>query len=143
MKISEVMTKDVEYMAPDASLKDAAVKMREKNCGFLPVSNATGERLAGIITDRDIAIRAVAKGLDPETTTAGDIMSNHVNYCYADDDIESATKTMCEQAIYRLVVLTSADNKKLCGVISLGDILRHDREDLAARTAKEITRHAA
>jgi CBS domain-containing protein len=139
MRISEVMTKGVQYLPPDTNLMDAARKMRDIDCGFLPVSNAKGERLAGVITDRDIAIRAVAAGMDPSQTKVSEVMSAHVDYCYAKDALESATDIMSSKGIYRLVVLDDAASKKLCGVISLGDVLRHNREDLATHAAKEIT----
>jgi FOG: CBS domain len=139
MRISEVMTKNVEYLPPNATLKDAAQKMRELDCGFLPISNEQGERLAGVITDRDITIRAVAEGLDPSQTKVSDVMSPHVDYCYAKDAVESATDIMSSKGIYRLVVLDEPRSKRLCGVISLGDILRHNREDIATYAAKEIS----
>lgn len=139
MRISEVMTKEVEYLPPDTSLKDAASKMRELDCGFLPVSNAQGERLSGVITDRDITVRAVAEGLDPERTKVSDIMSPHVDYCYAKDEVESATSIMSNKGIYRLVVLDDPNSKRLCGVISLGDVMRHNCLDIAAGAAKDIS----
>jgi CBS domain-containing protein len=139
MKINEVMTKDVEYLPPETSLKEAARKMRELDCGFLPVSNAQGERLSGVVTDRDIAVRAVAEGLDPESTKVSDIMSPHVDYCYAKDSVETATSMMSSKGIYRLVVLDDPNTKRLCGVISLGDVMRHDRVDIAANAARDIS----
>lgn len=141
MRISEVMTRNVEYLAPDASLKDAALRMRELDCGFLPVSSVTGESLSGVITDRDIAVRAVAEGLDPANTSVADVMSKHVDYCFAGDALDSATRHMSEKGIYRLVVLDAKDSKQLCGVITLGDLLRHDCDDLAVSAAKRIVGH--
>jgi CBS domain-containing protein len=143
MRISDVMTKEVQFLPPDTNLKEAAQKMREIDCGFLPVSNAKGERLSGVITDRDITIRAVAEGMDPAQTKVSDVMSAHVDYCYAKDALESATDIMSSKGIYRLVVLDDASSKRLCGVISLGDVLRHNREDLAGNAAKEISAQQA
>ena len=139
MKVRDVMTETVNYLPPTASLQDAAQEMLSKNCGFLPVTDEQGEKLAGVITDRDITVRAVAKGKDPTSTQVSDILTNKVLYCFADDDLEDAADSMREQAVYRLFVLDNAQDKQLCGVASLGDIVRHDHTSLAGKTALGIT----
>jgi predicted transcriptional regulator len=80
----------------------------------------------------------VADGRDPAKTTVEEIKSDNVLYCFKDDDVQQAAERMRQKQVYRLVVLDSRENKKLCGVISLGDIMRHDQPELAARTARGI-----
>lgn len=134
----EVMTSKVSYLTPDATLNTAAKLMRDRNCGFLPIGGGRDNALMGVITDRDIAIRAVADGLSSTDTRVADIMSDHVSYCYADDPIEVTAKRMRAASVYRLIVLKSPENKRLCGVVSLGDILRHNRENVATAVAHGI-----
>ncbi|MCB1670873.1 MAG: CBS domain-containing protein [Gammaproteobacteria bacterium] len=143
MKIREVMTEKVEFLAPETTLQEAAVRMRELGCGFLAVDDGKAEKLIGVVTDRDLVIRATAEGLDPRTSQIGDLVTDRVLYCFADDDLEMASGSMREQGVYRLIVLDNPDSKKLCGVISLGDILRHGETKLAASTAEAITSKAA
>ena len=143
MRVSEAMTAKAEYVAPDTTLRKAAELMRNLDCGFLPVSNEEREKLGGVVTDRDITVRAVAEGLNPDTTMVSEIMSKGVSYCFAGDDLESASQHMRDKGIYRLIVLDDRENKNLAGILSLGDILRHDQEQLAASTAKDIASQAA
>jgi CBS domain-containing protein len=137
MKVQQAMTGKPEYVPTTMTLRDAAKRMRELDCGFLPIGDSPKGKLKGVVTDRDIAIRGVADGLDPASTTVQGIKSDKVLYCYQDDDIEAAARSMGEQKVYRLVVLDDAKAKKLCGVISLGDIARHDSK-LAGRVAEGI-----
>jgi CBS domain-containing protein len=117
MKISEAMTPDVQLMKPSQSIQEAARAMAEIDAGVLPV--ADGDRLVGVVTDRDIAIRAIAKGLGPDTKVA-DVMSREVLYCFEDDDIEHVAQNMSEIKVRRLPVLNRS--KRLVGIVSLGDI---------------------
>lgn len=143
MKVRDAMTDNVDYLPPTASLRDAAQEMLSRDCGFLPISDDQGQKLAGVITDRDITIRAVAEGKDPETTRASEILTNKVLYCFADDSLEDAADNMRAQCVYRLIVLDNARDKQLCGVISLGDIVRHDHTSLAGKTALGIASKTA
>ena len=143
MKISEAMTSNVEYLTPDTTIYEAAQKMRDLDCGFLPVGDEKNEKLQGVITDRDITIRAVAENLSPRDTRVTKILSAKVLYCYQDDDIDSAAQSMHDQQVYRLIVLNNKEDKKMVGVISLNDIVRHDQESIAGRVAKGISRSAA
>lgn len=143
MKVNEAMTSDAQYIAPGTKLREAAEMMRNLDCGFLPISDDERKKLAGVVTDRDITIRAVAEGLNPDTTTVSEIMSSGVSYCFSEDDLESASKIMREKGIYRLIVLDDREHKNLAGVLSLGDVLRHNQESLAASTAGDITRQQA
>lgn len=118
MKIAEVMTRDPAWINPDTTIEDAACMMRDLDTGFLPVGD--GSRFQGILTDRDITIRAVAKGLDATTAAVEEVMSPSVIYCYEDQDIQRAADLMAENQVRRLIILNRA--KKLTGVISLGDL---------------------
>lgn len=119
MKISEVMTRDVEVLSPSDTLVEAASKMDDLNVGVVPVCD--GDRIRGILTDRDIIVRAIAAGFDPNERTVSEIMTEPVIYCYEDDDIQNAGRLMEDNQIRRLVVVDRND-KKLVGIVSLGDL---------------------
>src|SRR3954470_16672442 len=118
MKLTDIMTRNVEVVRPAASIFEAAEKMRSLDVGVLPVTE--GELLLGIITDRDITVRAVAEGRDPKRTRVQDCMTSGTVSCFEDQDSEDAVRLMEEKQIRRLAVL-SRDNR-LVGVVSLGDI---------------------
>ncbi len=118
MKVSDVMTRDIEVIAPDATLREAAQKMTVLDVGPLPVSD--GRRLLGMVTDRDITVRAIAEGRDPNTTRIDEVMTQGAVYCFANQDVREAARIMEEHQIRRLVVLDRAKN--LVGVVSLGDL---------------------
>ena len=123
MNIGEVMTRNVEVVQPDTSVRRVAELMRELDVGMLPVCE--GERLVGTITDRDIVIRGVAEGCDGDRTKARDLMSTDVVYCFEDQDTEEAADIMNVRQIRRLIVLDRS--KHLAGVVSLGDLaVRYD-----------------
>jgi CBS domain-containing protein len=113
-----MMTHDVQCVCPEASLKEAAELMKSWDCGGVPV--CANDRLVGMITDRDIAIRAVAGGLDPNQTRVGACMTKGIVYCYQDEDVSEASRIMEEKQIRRLTVLNQ--QKRLVGIVSLGDI---------------------
>jgi CBS domain-containing protein len=131
MRVIEVMTHHVECIDPEMSLVDAARKMRELNVGPLPVCG-DGERLEGIVTDRDIVIRGIAEGVDPHNCTVRDVMSPGIEYCFEGDRVEEAARHMCDKQIRRLVVLNA--EKRLVGIVSLGDLAvdMHDAELVGA-----------
>ena len=118
MKIAELMTRDVEVVSPDDTLHTAAKMMADLNAGVLPVGE--NDRLVGMITDRDIAVRGVAKGRDPEKTTVRDAMSGEVRYCFDDENPEEVARKMGSWQVRRLPVLNR--DKRLVGIIALGDI---------------------
>jgi CBS domain-containing protein len=140
MLVKDVMTPHCEYILPDCTLTEAAQKMLDLDTGFLPIGNPEWDKLEGVLTDRDIVTRAIANGLDPNSTTVAQIETSKVLYCYAEDSLEDAVKSMHDQHIYRLVVVTR--DKELCGVITLGDIHRHNEHKLAADAAEGITKAA-
>jgi CBS domain-containing protein/sporulation protein YlmC with PRC-barrel domain len=121
MQIKEIMTRQVEVVHPEATLWEAAQKMAALDIGPLPA--CTGDQLVGMLTDRDVTVRAVAKGLDPKTTKVHEVMTPEVIYVYEDQDVSEAARMMMEQQIRRLVVLNRA--KKLVGIVSLGDLAVH------------------
>jgi CBS domain-containing protein len=118
MNVSEVMSSDVYVSSPDDTLHAAAQAMADLDTGVLPVGE--GDRLIGMITDRDIVVRGVARALDPQTTTIRDVMSSGVCYCFDDEDVEDAAQQMAELQVRRLPVLDRS--KRLVGIISLGDL---------------------
>jgi CBS domain-containing protein len=117
MKISEVMTPDVRIASPDQTVEEAACLMAELDAGVLPVGDS--DRLVGMITDRDIAVRCVAKGKGPDTKVR-EIMSEEVKYCFADQDVDEVADNMADIQVRRLPVVDRG--KRLVGIISLGDI---------------------
>jgi CBS domain-containing protein len=117
MKVREAMTQDVRLVKPNQPISEAARVMADLDIGALPVEE--NDRLVGMITDRDIAVRAVAAGRGPDTPVS-DVMSRDVKYCYEDQSIDEVTQNMGELRIRRLPVLTR--DKRLIGILSLGDL---------------------
>ena len=135
MHVNQIMTRDVTVIPPDISLRDAARKMKELDVGILPA--AENDRLIGMITDRDITVRAVAEGRDPNTPRVADAMSPRILYCFDDQDVEEAAQIMESEQIRRLPVVDR--DKRLVGIISLGDIAtRGQYQHLAGEVAKEV-----
>lgn len=130
MKISEVMSKDVELVAPETLLIDVVKKMQHRDCGSIIV--AKDDRLVGMITDRDIAIRCIANNHDPKETTAEQIMSSQILYCREMDDADDVARNMAENKVRRLPVLN--EDKRLVGIVSLGDLASHSNHKLCGET---------
>ena len=140
MQVKQVMTPNVECTQPTATLSDAARKMRDFDIGPLPVCS-DDDRLAGMITDRDIAVRAVADGLDPRTTMVRDVMTPTIIYCYEDQDVSDAAHMMEQNQIRRLVVLNR--DKRMVGILSLGDVaVDAGDEQLAGHTLEAVSEPA-
>ena len=118
MLISEIMTNDVEFIGPDETLQNAAARMKELGVGTLPVCENAG--VVGMLTDRDITVRAVAEGRNPQTTTVRDVMSGELICCYQDQEAEVAAHLMRSQQIRRILVLDR--DKQLVGIVSLSDL---------------------
>jgi CBS domain-containing protein len=117
MKASEVMTRDVRVASPEVTIQFAARLMAGLDVGALPVGD--NDRLVGMITDRDIAVRGIAEGKGPDAKVR-DVMTSEVNYCYDDQDIDEITRNMADIQVRRLPVLNR--DKRLVGILSLGDI---------------------
>jgi CBS domain-containing protein len=136
MELRDVMTRDVEVVSAGASLKEAAGKMKSLDVGLLPVCD--GDRLQGILTDRDITIRATADGRDPKKTKVTDVMSTDLAYCLEDQEVEEAVSLMEARQIRRIPVVNQ--DKRLVGIVSLADIAVHVRDrDLSGETLEEIS----
>lgn len=124
MKIKDIMSKKVEVVSPDTLLHDVAKKMQISDCGSVLV--AKDDRLVGVITDRDLALRCVAKSHDPAKTKAEQVMTKEILYCYDNDEMEDVALNMTKNKVRRLPVLDK--NKRLVGIISLGDMASHSTE---------------
>jgi len=103
MKLKEIMTQDVEVIHPDDSLQTAAQKMRDRDIGFLPVCD--GDRLIGVVSDRDMIVRVIAEGRDPAAMMGRSLGTAPVIYCFEDQDVDEAARIMQENQIRRLVIL--------------------------------------
>jgi len=137
MKVKEVMTRGADYISVSTTLQEAARKMRDLDCGFLPIGDDNDEQLTGVVSDRDIVIRALAEGLAPNDTVDR-IKTDSVLYCYEDDDVQTAAESMHDQEVYRIIVLNNEQEKKLSGIVSFGDLVRHDADKQLVRAAKGI-----
>ena len=137
MLVKDVMNPQVETIDASAKLDAVAAKMGLLNVGILPVRES--EKIVGVVTDRDIVIRALAKKLDITIATAADIMSHGCIKCYNDDDLYRATKIMEENRIHRILVVDHADNP--VGVISIGDISRSADEHLCYEVLEKLSQH--
>lgn len=135
MKVSECMTRDVRMTSPNESLRDAARTMAELDAGVLPVSE--GDRLVGMITDRDIAVRGVAEGRGPDAKVA-QVMSREVMYCYDDEDSEAVLRNMGDIQLRRLPVLNR--DKRLIGIVSLADLAARGQSARAGEALSGIVR---
>lgn len=133
--VSEMMSRDVRTVKPDDSLQAAARLMAEIDVGSLPV--CTGERIQGIVTDRDITIRGVAKGLDVASTAVREVMSASVEFCRDTDTVEKAAEQMGRRQIRRLPVLDASD--RLVGILALGDVAVKGDEGEAAEALTDIS----
>jgi CBS domain-containing protein len=131
MKISEVMTTDVETIGADQTAREAASFMLRADAGSIPVCE--GDRVVGMITDRDIAVRGGAEGRGPDTPVS-ELMSDGIICAREDEDVETVARRMSDEQVRRLPVLDAED--KLCGIVSLGDLTREARGE-AAHTALE------
>jgi CBS domain-containing protein len=134
MLISEVMSREVKIASPNQSIQDAALIMVEIDAGVIPVGE--GDRLVGMITDRDIAVRAVAAGKPPKTPIA-EIMSPEVKYCFDSDNTEAVAKNMADIRLRRLPVLNR--EKRLVGIVSLADIAIDEGPENAGRALSGIS----
>ena len=135
MKIKEVMTHDVHLANPDHTISEAAGLMAEFDAGALPVSD--GDRLVGVITDRDIAVRAVADEKSPDTLVR-DVMSKEVLYCFEDETPEHVAKNMGEQKVRRLPVLDR--KKRLVGIVSIADLALNAKPNVTGQAVAGISR---
>ena len=135
MKLREIMSDHVEVIHPDDSLQTAAEKMRDRDIGFLPVCD--GDRLIGVLTDRDLITRGLADGLESKALLGRDLVTSPAIYCFDDQSIEEAAKLMHDNQIRRLVVLSR--NKQMVGVISLGDLAMTASDKLTGDVLQSVS----
>src|SRR5688572_26571219 len=137
MKIKDVMTRAVETVRPDQTLQEAAVKMKSLDVGPMPVTE--GDRVVGMLNDRDIVVRGVAEGRDVRTTKVRDAMTSDVVCCSEDDDVKDAAKQMKDRQIRRIVVVDG--QKRVSGIVSLGDIaVDTSDEKMSGRVLEEVSK---
>ena len=134
MKISEIMSRDVQVARPQDTIQSVAQRMKEIDVGSLPVCD--GERIQGMVTDRDIAIRAVAEGRSFESAVA-DIMTPEVDYVFDDEDAGEAADRMAEAQVRRLPVVDR--EKRLVGIVALADLTGRVKDKTAGQTLEEIS----
>jgi CBS domain-containing protein len=139
MKVSEIMTTEFEKIDADNTLFEAAQKMKSFNIGFLPVQE--GDKLIGLLTDRDIVIRGLAEGLDPRRTSVKDIASTDIVYCFEDESVEDAARLMEDNQVRRLIVVDH--EQKPIGIVSIGDIaVKSGQEQLAGEILERVSEPA-
>jgi len=136
MRCGDIMRRHVEFVAPDATVGEAAARMREHRVGFLPVRAADGT-VVGVITDRDIVLRACARHLVPDRTPVRDVMSSRVLSCSVDDRVSDAVEQMRKSQKFRLVVLDQKGT--LVGVISLADLAQCEEPIRVARLVRDVS----
>jgi CBS domain-containing protein len=134
MRVSEVMTRDVQTVRPDQPVQEAASFMLSADAGSIPVTD--GDRLIGMITDRDIAVRGIAKGYGPDTPVR-ELMTDDLVVVRIDDDVEDAASKMSDAQVRRLPVIDQ--NEQLCGIVSLGDLSRETDTECAAEALEGVS----
>lgn len=139
MQLKDIMTSGIEVIAPEATLQEAARKMQQLEVGPLPVCD--GDRLVGMLTDRDITVRAVAQGCDPKAMTVREAMTPDLVYGFEDQDIQDATRVMEQYQIRRLPVLNR--DMRLVGMVSLGDLaVSPGNQSLAGEVLEQVSEPA-
>lgn len=139
MKIKEAMHEGADWVPQDTPVTEIARLMRDKDIGSVPVGK--DDRLVGMVTDRDIALRVAAEGKDPGATTAEQIMTPGIIYCTTQEDVEDAVHLMDQKQIRRLPVLNEA--KRMVGMLSLGDIAHTAGRELGGEVLHAVTAHHA
>jgi len=134
MKVKQAMTTEVRVASPDQTIRDAARLMAELDAGALPV--AENDRLVGMITDRDIAVRAVAEGL-PADTPISEIMSHEVLYCFEDQALDDVARNMGQVQVRRLPVVNR--EKRLVGIVSFADLARSEQPTTVGRAVSHVS----
>jgi CBS domain-containing protein len=137
MKVKDVMHRGVAWLGPETSIKELAQRMRDEDIGSIPIGQ--NDRLVGMVTDRDIVCRGLAGTGDCSDLTAGDVMSKPIVYCRADEDVEDALRIMERNKIRRLPVID--ENKRLCGMLTLGDISEKAGRDLTGEVMRSVAAH--
>jgi CBS domain-containing protein len=135
MQVSQILTREVETIRPDTSVKEAAQRMRSMDVGSLPVCD--GRRLLGMVTDRDITVRITAEGRDAANTPVQEAMTPDVSFVFEDQDVQDAARIMQQQQIRRLPVLNR--ERQLVGILALGDIATTGNDRLSGDALERIS----
>ena len=135
MLIKDIMTRGVETVSPQTTLQEAAARMKTLDVGPLPVCD--GDRIEGMVTDRDIVVRGIAEGRDPRTTKVSDVMSRDVVTCAENDDVKVAARTMKEKQIRRLLVVD--EKHKVSGIVSLGDVAVEGNDKMSGDVLEKVS----
>lgn len=139
MKVGDVMHRHAIWISPETPLAEIANKMRDEDIGALPVGE--NDRLVGMVTDRDVAIRGFSQTRDPLQTTARDVMSEPIVFCREDSELEDAVHIMENRQIRRLPVIN--DQKRMVGMLSLGDVAAAGSPSLCNEAVKSVSAHHA
>lgn len=137
MQVKEAMHKGVEWMQPTASVVEISRRMKEHDIGSIPIGE--NDRLIGMVTDRDIVVKGLADGANVQNMTARDVMTSGIAYCHDDDELGEALKTMEDRQIRRLPVVDQ--NKRLVGMLSLGDVSQTAGSEQTAELASAVAKH--
>ena len=139
MKVKDAMHKGAEWVEATTPVATIAAKMRDLDVGAIPIGE--NDRLIGMVTDRDITIRAVAAGKDADKLTARDVMSKGIVFCRDTEDVEDAVRIMEQKRIRRLPVLD--ENKRMVGMLSLGDVAHGASHEISGETLTAVSAHHA
>ena len=139
MQVKDAMHAGVTWVGPETSIHELARKMRDEDIGAIPIGE--NDRLIGMVTDRDIAVRGLADGRDVEALTARDVMTSPIVYCRTDEDIGDAVRIMEDNAIRRLPVING--KKRMVGMLALGDIADCAPRDMSAEVVQAVSAHHA
>lgn len=137
MKVKDAMHSGVTWVGPDTRIADIARMMRDEDIGSVPIGE--NDRLVGMVTDRDIAIKALADGRDAASMTARDVMSGPILYCRADQELDDAVQYMESKKVRRLPVIDT--NKRMVGILSLGDVAAAGGPELSGEMAQAVSAH--
>lgn len=135
MLVDQAMSRDVRIARPEQPIRDIAKIMADEDIGSLPVGD--NDRLVGMITDRDITVRAVAQGLGPDTQVSK-VMTSDVKYCFDDEDTDEVARNMSEEQVRRLPVVNR--DKRLVGILALADLANNDQDSATATAVEGISR---
>lgn len=138
MQVREVMSERPEILSLDASIRDVACCMRDSNSGAVPIYDQN--KLVGVVTDRDLTVRAIAEGRSADDPVRS-VITDEVLYCFENDDVQEVLHNMNENQVQRLIVLNNQNDKDLVGIVSVGDIADRCRDDESVQAVAECCRH--
>lgn len=138
MQIKDVMSAKPDVLAANATIREAAMRMKDDDAGLMPLYQ--NDRLVGTVTDRDITVRAVAEGKSPDDKVS-EISTDAVFYCFENDEVTEALHNMHERQVQRLIVLNNQESKDLVGIVSVSDIADKCKDDESAKAIAECCRH--